>query len=122
MRSGARYWGFPSSSETKRRCQATLRCFPVICRLAGAADGQRIDAQSGLADSDRHRLAFLPACPHPTVQLQIVADHADALQDIGAVADQSRTLDRRADLAVLDHVSFARREHEFAGRDVDLPT
>src|SRR5271168_1311505 len=89
--------------------------------LARAADGERVDAQRGLADSDRHRLAFLPASPHAGVELQIVADHADPLQDIGTVADQRSALDGRADLAVLDQVRLARREHEFAGGDVDLP-
>src|SRR6185312_3541120 len=67
---------------------------------ARAAHRQRIDTQSGLADSDRHRLAFLAAGPHPAVQLQVIADHADPLQHIGTVADQGRTLDGRSELAV----------------------
>src|SRR6266481_4905164 len=93
---------------------------PGVDVLAGAAHRQRIDAQSGLADSDGHRLAFLPARPYTAVQLQVVAHHADPLQDIGTVADQGGAFDGRAELAVLDHVSFACREHEFARGDVDL--
>src|SRR5450755_705113 len=63
-------------------------------RLSRAANRQRIDAQSGLAYADRYRLAFLPARPHPAVELHVVAHHADLGQHVGAVADQCREIGR----------------------------
>jgi hypothetical protein len=89
-------------------------------REAGAADRERRRCAASAGRRRPARLAFLAAGADAAVELQVVADHADARQHVGAVADQRRALDRRADLAVLDQVGLARGEHEFARGDVDL--
>src|SRR6185295_751140 len=89
--------------------------------LARPADGDAIHAQRRLTDADRHALAILAAGADTGVEREIVADHADAMQVARTVADQHRTLDRRADLAVLQSVGLGALEHVFARRDVDLP-
>ena len=38
----------------------------------------------------------LPQVPTPSSSFEVVADHRDARQHVGAVADQGRALDRRA--------------------------
>jgi hypothetical protein len=47
-----------------------------------------------LADADRHALTVLAAGADAVVEPQIVADHRDLGQRVGAVADQGRALDR----------------------------
>src|ERR1700728_2402973 len=86
----------------------------------GAAHGERIDAQRRLAHAHRHALAVLAAGADAIVELQVVADHGHARQHVRTVADQGRALQRRADAAVLDGVSLARRKYELAGGDVHL--
>jgi hypothetical protein len=44
----------------------------------------------------------------------IVADAGDAGEHGGAIADQRRALDRRAELAVFDLVGLGAGEHELA--------
>src|SRR5215217_713663 len=74
---------------------------------AGAPDGEIIDAQGGLAYPHWHALPFLAARADAFIQLQIVADHRDAREDIGAVADQRGAFERCAEFAVLDGVCLA---------------
>src|SRR5216684_6609964 len=90
------------------------------CGLPRSADRDAVDAQRGLADADRHALAVLAASADAGIEREVVADHAQARERIGTVADQHRALERWADLAVLDPIGFGALEHELAGRDVDL--
>src|SRR4051812_21823484 len=80
-----------------------------------------VDAQRGLAHAHGHALAFLAAGAHARIELHVVADHGHAGERVGAVAHDGCALDRVLDLAVLDPKGLARREHELAARDVDLP-
>ena len=50
------------------------------------------------ADADGHGLSVFPAGAYAFVELQIVADHRNAGQHIGAIADQRGAFDRRGDL------------------------
>src|SRR5215211_5877110 len=88
--------------------------------LPGSADRDAVHAQGGLADTDGDALAVLAAGADAGVELEVVADHADALQVGRAVADQHGALERRADLAVLDPVGLGAVEHVLARRDVHL--
>jgi len=62
----------------------------------------------------------LPQVPTPGVEHHVVADHADLLQHVRAVADQGGALDRGPDLAVLDEIGLGGAEDELARGDVDL--
>ena len=86
----------------------------------GAAYGQAIDFNRRDADAYWDGLAVFAAGADAFVEFQIVADHRDSRQNVGAVADQRRAFDGRGDLAVFDHVGFAGGEDEFAVGDVDL--
>src|SRR5262252_5761569 len=88
----------------------------------GPANGQAIYLQRWNAHAHRHSLPILATGAYAFVQLQIIAYHADARQNIGTVADQRSAFDRGGNLAVFDHVGFACREDEFTVRNVDLPT
>ena len=88
--------------------------------LRGAADGQAIDFDGRNAHADRHGLSVFAAGADAFVEFQIVADHRDARQHVGTVADQRCAFDRRGNLAVFDQVRFRRGEDELAVRDVDL--
>src|SRR6478672_8555806 len=89
-------------------------------RSLGTTDGHGIDLQRRLADAHGNGLAVLAAYPDAGVEFEVVADHRDLVHDFGAVADQRGALDRPRDLAVLDEVGLAGREHELAAGDVDL--
>src|SRR5215471_13281595 len=93
------------------------------CRDAGsrggAADGEAIHAQSGLADADGHALAVLAAGADAVIQFQVVADHRDLGHGVWTVADQGRAFDGRADLAVLDQVCLGGGKYELARSDID---
>ena len=56
----------------------------------------------------------LPQVQMPSERLEVVAEHVDLAQHVGAVADQVHALERRGDLAVLDQVALGEREHEVA--------
>lgn len=81
---------------------------------------QSIHLQGRLSHAHRHALPVLAAGADAGVEFEVVAHHADAGQDVRAVADQGGALDRAGDPAVLDQVRLARREHELAGGDVHL--
>src|SRR5580704_2243915 len=86
----------------------------------GAADRDAVDAQCRLADTDGHALTVLSAGADTVVERKVVADHGDAMQVSRAVADQHGALDRCADFAVFDPVSFGALKDVFARSDVDL--
>src|SRR5512146_2871482 len=88
--------------------------------MSGAADGEAVDLEGRDADADGDGLAVFAAGAYAFVEFEIVADHAYARQNVGAVADQGRILHRRRNLAVLDEVRFGGREDEFAVGNVDL--
>src|SRR5215471_2236590 len=90
------------------------------CSSCGAAYGQRIKAKRRLSDANGNTLPILPAGTDAWVELHVVSDHGDAGHGVRTITDKCRPLNRRADLAVFDLVSLGTREHEFAGRDVDL--
>src|SRR5262249_5538038 len=89
-------------------------------RLTGPAYGDPIHAQGRLADTHRHALAVLAAGADAVVELEVVADHAHAVEIGRTVADQHRALDRLRQLAALDLVGLGHLENVFAGGDVDL--
>src|SRR5690348_14286629 len=70
------------------------------CSRTRTSHGDALHAQCRLADANRHALAVLAAGADAGVERKVVADHADAVEVRRAVADQHRTLQRRADLAV----------------------
>ena len=84
--------------------------------------GDRVQFQGRLANAYRHRLPILAARPDAAVQSQVVADHRNPAHRLRTIADQGRTLDRRCDLAILDEVGLAGREHELAAGDINLAT
>ena len=79
---------------------------PASACSSRAANGQAVNAQGGLAHTDRHALAFLAAGANPAVELHVVADHGDALEALGAAANQGGAFDRVLDLAVFDPISL----------------
>src|SRR6478672_4446124 len=87
---------------------------------AGATHGNAVHPQGWLADADRYSLAVFAAGADAGVELEIVADHGDALEIGRSVADQHGALERRAELAVLDLEGLGDVEHVLARGDVDL--
>ena len=85
-----------------------------------AADGELIQQHGRLADADGHALAVLAAGADAGVEGHVVADHGNAGERVGAVANQRRALDRGADLAVLDQVGLGAGKDELARRNIDL--
>jgi len=73
--------GEPSGSVRDRGANVQICAAP---RLARAADRQGVDAQRRLSHADRNGLPLLAAGADTGVQLQVIADHADAGQYIGA--------------------------------------
>src|SRR3954447_19647574 len=100
----------PSSEGRRNRAEES----------AGAAHGDAVHPQGRLADAHRHALAILAAGANAGVELEIVADHGDALEIGRPVADQHSALERRAKLAVLDLEGLGDVEHVLARGDVDL--
>src|SRR5260370_5218878 len=88
--------------------------------LCGPADSHTIDFNCRDADADRNGLSIFAAGAHAFIEFQIVADHRNARQHIGSVADQGCALDGGRDLSVFDEIRLRRRENKFAVRDVDL--
>src|SRR5439155_26320853 len=84
-----------------------------------SADGDRRDLDGGATDADRNVLTVLAAGPDAVRHLDVVAEHGDLAENVGAVADQVHAFQRRGDLAVLHEIALGEREHEVAVRDVD---
>ena len=81
-------------------------------------------ASSSLSFSKKSRrniLSFFAANADAFIEFQVVADHADIAQGLGAVAYQGGIAHRARELAVLDQVAFRRRENEITAGDIDLP-
>ena len=89
-------------------------------RSGGASNGQAVDAQGGLPDTDGDALAFFAAGANSGVELKVVTDHGDAGEGIGPVADDGGAFDGVLDFAVFDPVGFRGGKYEFATGDVDL--
>src|SRR5512145_2221092 len=95
---------------------------PEIFRyLSRPADRDPLHAQGGLADADRNALAVLAARADAGIELEVVADHADAVEVGRAIPDQHGALERTPELAVRHLVGLGDLEHVLARRDVDLP-
>src|SRR5260370_37117014 len=101
-------------SAYRVRDSALRQCAP----LSRAADRESLDPERRLADADGHALAILAAGSNTVVELQVVADHRDAGQHVGTIADQGRALEGLAHAAVLDGIRLARPAHELAGGDI----
>src|SRR5258705_5200063 len=101
----------PASRAAAIDSSSSSRVIWHIALSPRAADRDAVHAKGGLADADRHALAVLAAGADAGVELEVVADHADAIEVGRAVADQHRALERRAELAVLDPVSLGHVEH-----------
>src|SRR3954467_10383374 len=88
--------------------------------LSRSTNGEAIHLQSRNSDADGDALPVLAAGANAFVEREIVADHRDAREHVGAVADEGGVLERRSDHAILDHVSLAGGEDELAIGDVHL--
>ena len=79
------------------------RVVKLIGRLGGcAADCESIHAHRRLADTNWYALTVFAACSNARIERHIIADHTDPRQGIGAVTDQGRALNGRADAAAFD--------------------
>ena len=87
------------------------RSGPAVRSELAAPDRQPADEQCRLTHTDGHPLACLAAVADAGVQLQVIADRLHMAERGRSVADQRRTLHRRADLAVRDAVGLG------AGKD-----
>src|SRR5262249_31543556 len=95
---------------------------PTLTRSdLGAADGQVVDAHRRQADAHRHGLTIFPARAEAGVGLRVVADARHVLERFGPHADQRDSLERAAELALLDLVGLGDLEDEVSVGDVDLP-
>src|SRR5208282_540161 len=97
-----------------------IRLFPSSLSGARAADRYAVDSNRRQTHAHRHRLAVLAAGPDAGVEREVVADHRDASQYVGAIADKRGAFDGARHPAVLDQVGLARGEHKFAVGDIDL--
>src|SRR6185312_3739083 len=103
----------------RRRLSADHRSPDSVSR-SGAADGQPFDQQGWLADARWHRLPAFAADADALVECHVIADRLDAGQRRRAIADQGCALDRGAELAVLDLISYGAGEDELARSNVHL--
>src|ERR1700754_1868319 len=87
----------------------------LACRsCSGSSDGDSIHTERRLSDANRHTLALFAAGADAVIELEIVADHGNAMQVRGAVTDQHGALQRRAQFAVFDLVGLGALEDIFA--------
>src|ERR1700722_11956272 len=117
----------PSGASSRGRWPTTSTRRPVFAGASAtgsaevrAAHGDGRDLDRGAAHAHRHALPVLAARPDAVAHLDVVAEHRDLAQDLGAVADEVHALQGRGDLAVLDEVALGQREDEVAVGDVDL--
>jgi hypothetical protein len=59
---------------------------------ARAADRERVNAQSGLADTHGNALPLLAAGADALIELQVITDHGDTREYVRAVANERRPL------------------------------
>src|SRR5215472_4682867 len=102
-----------------RRSSARRYALSAVIR-GGAADGETVDPERRLPDTDGNALTILAAGSDAVVQLEIVPDHRYACEHVRPVADEGRPLERCRDASVLDGVGLARGEDELAGSDIHL--
>src|SRR5271157_25478 len=88
---------------------------------AGSADGQPVNFQRGNSDADGNGLAVLAAGSDAFVELQIVADHGNLGQHVGAVAEGRRFWGGGGGGPVLDRVALGRGKDDFPVGDANLP-
>src|SRR5581483_10746222 len=81
---------------------------------------EAIDLEGGNADADGDGLAILAAGTDALVELEIVAHHGDARENVGPIADEGGVLERRGDFAVFDEIRLTGGEDEFPVGNVDL--
>src|SRR5690606_11682455 len=114
----------PCSTASPKPLERTTPPPPTDPRASGpgAADGDAVDQQRGLADADRNALAVLAADADAVIERHVMPDHAHLLHGLRPVADQRRPLHRRGHLAILDQIGLGGREHVFAAGDIDLST
>src|SRR5215475_11088089 len=108
-RVGAHHVRQPSDATAGRATLSNPR--HNLCR---AADRDAVHAQRGLTDADRHALAVLAAGADARVELEVIADHGDAVEVGRSVPDQHGALHRCADPSILDPVGFGALEHILA--------
>ncbi len=84
----------------------TMRSTLTACRaeLLRTAHHQPIDAQGGLAHTNRYALTFLAASAHAIVKRHVVAHHLNFRERLWAVTDQGCTLEWVSDFAVFNFV------------------
>src|SRR5690606_25539697 len=68
--------------------------------------------------ADGHALSILAAGPAALVDDEVVPDHLDGFEHLGAVADDVHVLDGAGELAILDEVAVAHVEGEVARSDL----
>src|SRR5687768_1335852 len=92
----------------------------LALRLSCSSHCQPIYAKGWLTYAHRHALAFLSTCTHTWIKRQIVTDHRNASEYIGAVADEGGAFHRIRNFSVFDHVGFRSRKYEFPAGDIHL--
>src|SRR4051812_38106559 len=88
--------------------------------LSRSTNGEAIHLQSRNSDADGDALPILAAGANAFIEREVVADHGDTREHVGAVADEGGVLERRSDYAILDHVSLASGKDELAVGDIHL--
>src|ERR1700678_2871414 len=86
-----------------------------------SANSPAIDLDCRNADAARYGLPGFTAGANAFVEFQVIADHRNPSENIGAVSDQCRSLDRSCDLPIFNQICFGRRKNELPIRNVHLP-
>ena len=74
--------------------------------LSSTADGQIIQFQGWLTDTDRQTLTFFTAYADAFIERQIVTDHRNLLHGFNTGANQRRAFHRFSDPAFFDQIGF----------------
>src|SRR5262249_869735 len=74
--------------------------------LSRSTDGDAVHTQGRLADADGHGLAILAASANAGIELEVISDHADAVEVGRTIADQHGALERLRKLATIDLVGL----------------
>src|SRR5690606_16745235 len=91
-------------------------------KLTSTTNGMAINAHSGLADANRHALAFLTASTYAAIEAHVIANQTDLSHALWPIADEGCALDGVVDLAVFHPVRLAGRKHKLATGDIHLTT
>src|SRR5205823_469925 len=95
-----------SRAGSRGRCASPAASRAWSDSLPSAADGYAVQAQGRLPHADRHALPVLAAGAYAGIELEIITDHAHAMQVSGSIADQHGPFERPAELALLDLVGL----------------